>query len=121
MADIDPEFACIIPETPAFLVWRVDGGKLRPVPEEEQGKFRRGDAYLVYSASEQTLHGRMKTVKGPLAQHIHFWVGPQASEQAKAVVKTKSEELDRLLGGRAMRHSESSWYQSARFRSYFNC
>ncbi|XP_043208965.1 advillin-like [Amphibalanus amphitrite] len=119
MANVDPAFACVIPDTPAFLVWRVDGEELVPVPETEHGTFYRGDAYLVYSASEQTIYGGGRAVRGPLAVHIHFWIGSKTNVEAARVAASKAVKLDRFLGGRPVQHRETERFESPRFRSYF--
>ena len=119
MADVDPAFAGVIPDTPAFLVWRVDSGELRLVPEEEHGTFYRGDAYLVYSASEQTIYGGGRRVRGPLAVHIHYWVGTKTDGESALFAAMKGMKLDRLLGGRPVQHREMERFESPRFRSYF--
>ena len=119
MADVDPAFASVIPETLAFLVWRVHGNGLTVVPEAEHGTFYRGDAYLVYSASEQTIYGGVKPVKGPLAVHIHFWVGSKTNIEEATVAAMMARKLDRFLGGRPVQHRETERFESPRFRSYF--
>ncbi|XP_037091154.1 advillin-like [Pollicipes pollicipes] len=115
MPEVDPAFAAVPHNAPAFLIWRVESMKVCPLPAEEYGRFFRGDSYIVYSASEQG--GRPG--RGPLEVHIHFWLGSQTSSDEAGVAAYKTVELDDLLGGAPVQHREVEGRESQRFRGYF--
>ena len=114
MPEADPAFASVVPNQPAFHIWRVEKLQLVAVPKSQHGQFHRGDSYIVYSASEPP-SGR----RGALQVHIHFWLGSQTSVDEAGVAAYKTVELDDLLGGAPVQHREVEGRESQPFRSYF--
>ena len=56
---------------------------------------------------------------GRVEQHIHFWLGEEASTDEAAIAAYKSVELDEHLGGSPIQHREVQGQESSRFQGYF--
>ena len=94
-----------------------------PLPTEAWGKFFTGDAYIVLSSAPYGSSGG-QTVKpalhnGRVEQHIHFWLGEEATTDEAAIAAYKSVELDEHLGGSPIQHREVQGQESSRFQAYF--
>ena len=92
------------------------------VPVEAWGKFYSGDAYIIFSSSLSGESGGVKVkpgVHGRVEQHLHFWLGENASQDEAAVAAYKTVELDEHLGGYPVQHREVQGQESSRFISYF--
>ena len=56
---------------------------------------------------------------GRVEQHIHFWLGEEASTDEAAIAAYKSVELDEHLGGSPIQHREVQGQETSRFQAYF--
>jgi hypothetical protein len=116
--DIDPAFASIPKNKSCLCVWRVEvclfiwieifkknlfflifkkNFKLVAVPRESHGIFFKGDAYVIYHAEEiKKSTGSSSTIAPTLIQHIHFWIGSEATQDEAGVAAYKTVELGRI-------------------------
>jgi hypothetical protein len=97
-------------------VFVVKNFKLVAVSRESHGIFFKGDAYVIYHAEEikksshsstslssstsSTLTSIAATSSGttvPLVQHIHFWIGCEATQDEAGVAAYKTVELGRMM------------------------
>jgi len=119
---VDPVFKHIPKGSTCFLIWRIEKLQLVPLPRDQYANFYNGDAYIVYSATEQGQPGglnlKVKEARA-LEQHIHFWLGSAVSSDEAGVSAYKTVELDDFLGGAPIQHRETEGAESQRFRSYF--
>ncbi len=71
--------------------------KLVAVPRESHGIFFKGDAYVIYHAEEiKKSTGSSSTTPTTLIQHIHFWIGSEATQDEAGVAAYKTVELGRI-------------------------
>lgn len=119
--DLDSAFASIPKNKSCLLVWRVEvcywnqkkaillltilfyvfvcdqNFKLVAVPREWYGTFFKGDAYVLYHAEEiKKSTGLSSTSPANLIQHIHFWIGAEATQDEAGVAAYKTVELGRI-------------------------
>ncbi|CAE6414858.1 hypothetical protein ACGC1H_007087 [Rhizoctonia solani] len=94
-------------------IWRIEGFKVVPWPENRKGQFYDGDSYII-------LHTYKKNPDTEaLAHDLHFWLGSQTSLDEAGTAAYKTVELDDHLGGVPTQYRECQYYESPRFRSYF--
>ncbi|CAF0804352.1 unnamed protein product [Adineta ricciae] len=118
--EIDSAFATIPKNKSCLCVWRVENFKLVAVPRESHGIFFKGDAYVIYHAEEiKKSTNASSTTPANLIQHIHFWIGSEATQDEAGVAAYKTVELDDYLSGNAVQHREVQGNESERFLSYF--
>ncbi|CAM4856581.1 unnamed protein product [Rotaria socialis] len=118
--ELDPAFAAIPKNKSCLCVWRIENFKLVAVPRESHGIFFKGDAYVIYHAEEiKKSTGSSSTTSSTLIQHIHFWIGSEATQDEAGVAAYKTVELDDHLLGNAVQHREVQGNESERFLSYF--
>ncbi|CAF1239030.1 unnamed protein product [Adineta steineri] len=118
--DVDPVFATIPKNKTCLCVWRVENFKLVAVPRESFGIFFKGDAYVIYHAEEiKKSTNTLSTIPATVVQHIHFWIGSEATQDEAGVAAYKTVELDDHLSGNAVQHREVQGNESERFLSYF--
>ena len=78
------------------------------MPREAHGIFFKGDAYVIYHAEEikksgqsvlslssNTSSSSSSSSAGALIQHIHFWIGSEATQDEAGVAAYKTVELGR--------------------------
>jgi len=71
--------------------------KLVAVPRESHGIFFKGDAYVIYHAEEiKKSTNSSSTTPVTLIQHIHFWIGSEATQDEAGVAAYKTVELGRI-------------------------
>lgn len=115
--DLDPAFAAIPKNKSCLFIWRVEvcrsiraddaeksffsfdqNFKLVAVPRECHGIFFKGDAYVIYHAEEiKKSNNVSSTTSATLIQHIHFWIGSEATQDEAGVAAYKTVELGRRL------------------------
>jgi hypothetical protein len=67
------------------------------VPREFHGIFFKGDAYVIYHAEEiKKSTNSSSTTPATLIQHIHFWIGSEATQDEAGVAAYKTVELGRI-------------------------
>jgi len=106
----DPAWKDILDGSTRFQIFRIENFQVIPVQKETFGKFYEGDAYIVFNSSKN---------ENETIQHIHFWIGEDASQDEYTVAAYKTVELDDLLGGGPIQHREVQGYESGIFKSYF--
>lgn len=106
----DPAWKDILDGSIKFQIFRIENFQVIPVQKETFGKFYEGDAYIVFNSSKN---------ENETIQHIHFWIGEDASQDEYTVAAYKTVELDDLLGGGPIQHREVQGYESGIFKSYF--
>jgi hypothetical protein len=70
-------------------------------------------------ATSQSLIMQVGNKPGRMEQHVHFWLGEQATQDEAAVAAFKTVELDEFLGGSPIQHREVQAQESMRFKAYF--
>ena len=120
---VDPVFKHVAGNMTGFHVWRIEKMQVVALPSEAWGKFFTGDAYIVLSSAPQGTSGgtglKSGLHNGRVEQHIHFWLGEEASTDEAAIAAYKSVELDEHLGGSPIQHREVQGQESSRFLAYF--
>uniref|UniRef100_A0A8C4R8V6 Gelsolin-like domain-containing protein n=1 Tax=Eptatretus burgeri TaxID=7764 RepID=A0A8C4R8V6_EPTBU len=109
-----------MPEHPAFKnagqnsgleVWRIESMKPVAVPQEQQGTFFTGDAYILLHTI--AIGGKAKKY------NLHFWLGPECSQDESTSAAILTTQLDDQLGGRPVQFRELQGYESVNFMSLF--
>jgi len=121
---VDPAFRGIAGNMTGFQVWRIEDMQVVAIPSEAWGKFFTGDAYIIFASSALGSaagpgQGKAAIHNGKVEQHIHFWLGEEASTDEAAIAAYKSVELDEHLAGAAIQHREVQGQESKRFQAYF--
>jgi len=120
---VDPAFKNVAGNMTGFHIWRIENMQVVPLPSEAWGKFFNGDAYIVLSSAPHGTSGGMSVKpglhNGRVEQHIHFWLGEEATTDEAAIAAYKSVELDEHLGGSPIQHREVQGQESSRFQGYF--
>jgi len=121
---VDPAFRGIAGNMTGFQVWRIEDMQVVAIPSEAWGKFFTGDAYIIFASSAlgsaaSPSQGKAAIHNGKVEQHIHFWLGEEASTDEAAIAAYKSVELDEHLAGSAIQHREVQGQESKRFQAYF--
>ena len=75
--------------------------KLVAVPRESFGIFFQGDAYVIYQAEEVKRSNSSSPALAPV-QHIHFWIGSEATQDEAGVAAYKTVELGRRRESRSV-------------------
>ena len=71
--------------------------RLVTVPREFHGIFFKGDAYVIYHAEEIKKSSSLLSITPSiLIQHIHFWIGSEATQDEAGVAAYKTVELGRI-------------------------
>ena len=90
---------------------------------EAWGTFYSGDSYIIFSSAPYGESGgtsiKSGKLPGRMEQHIHFWLGQDATQDEAAVAAFKTVELDEFLGGTPIQHREVQGQESIRFKAYF--
>jgi hypothetical protein len=77
-----------------FLIFFSKNFKLVAVPRESHGIFFTGDAYVIYHVEEiKKSTGSSSATTPTLIQHIHFWIGSEATQDEAGVAAYKTVEL----------------------------
>lgn len=93
-------------------IWRIEKFQVIPWPQNEYGKFYKGDSYIV-------LHTTKRPYSLKHSWDIYFWLGSQSSQDEQGTAAYKTVELDDLLGGRAQQHREVEGFESKEFLGIF--
>jgi gelsolin len=99
-------------EAPGKKVWRIEQFKVVPWPEDQYGKFHKGDSYVV-------LNSYTEDGSDALLHDIHIWIGSESSQDEYGTAAYKMVEADDSLGGAAIQHREVQGKESPLFQSYF--
>lgn len=97
--------------SPGKQIWRVEAFKLVPWPEEEYGRFYKGDSYIILNTEE--------TDSGKFSYQIFFWLGERTSTDEMGTAAYKTVELDDLLDGEPTQHREVMGMESQGFKALF--
>jgi len=92
-------------------VWRIEHFKVVAVPEENYGKFHKGDSYIVF----QTIEG----ANGNNSHNIFFWIGGETSCDEQGTAAYKTVELDDFFGTEPTQHREAMNEESSDFLQLF--
>eukprot|EP00658_Telonema_sp_P-2_P045707 TRINITY_DN33700_c0_g1_i1.p1 TRINITY_DN33700_c0_g1~~TRINITY_DN33700_c0_g1_i1.p1 ORF type:complete len:256 (-),score=75.29 TRINITY_DN33700_c0_g1_i1:92-859(-) len=76
------------------FVWRMDGIRPRPLPEQEHGTFRTNSCYIVAECLETPRDFSTK---------VFSWIGISASVEAKASAALQADHLARSMGASLQR------------------
>lgn len=107
-------------ESVGIQIWRVENKRnendvgvfgINQWPEEDYGKFYRGDSYIVLQTREDE--------EGERYWDIYFWIGSESSQDEYGVAAYKANELDDLLGDEPMQHREVEQRESRDFIAMF--
>ncbi|CAI7792896.1 unnamed protein product [Closterium sp. NIES-54] len=109
--DVDPAFQGIS-HKPGLDVWRLDQGKVVPVPKADHGKFYTRDIYIVLKTSGSK-------AAGGVTHAVHYWLGKGASPEDASRAALKALDLDIAVGGKSTQHREQQGHESPLFLSYF--
>merc|ERR1739848_902100 len=113
---VDPVFKNLTTSYAGFHIWRVEDMQLNIVPREAWGTFYSGDSYIIFSSAPYGESGgtsiKSGKMPGRMEQHIHFWLGQDASQDEAAVAAFKTVELDEFLGGTPIQHREVQGQES---------
>lgn len=100
-------------EEAGLKVWRIEAFRVVPWPEENYGKFHKGDSYIV-------LNSYKKEGSDALLHDVHIWIGSESSQDEYGTAAYKMVECDDFLGGAPIQHRETQGHESAMFQSYFS-
>ncbi|MFT7813708.1 gelsolin-like [Arapaima gigas] len=98
-------------QVPGLQVWRVEKMDLVEVPENLQGGFYTGDAYIVLNT--------MKQRSGNLQYDLHFWLGDFCSVDESGAAAIFAVQMDDHLGGKPVQYREVQGHESQTFLGYF--
>ncbi|CAI5996729.1 unnamed protein product, partial [Closterium sp. NIES-64] len=93
-------------------VWRLEQGKVVPVPKAEHGKFYTRDIYIVLKISGSK-------AAGGVTHAVHYWLGKGATPEDASRAALKALDLDIAVGGKSTQHREQQGHESPLFLSYF--
>lgn len=105
-----PEFERAGRQT-GLQVWRVEKLDLVAVPQNLQGGFYSGDAYLVLNTIKQR--------SGQLQYDLHYWQGAECSLDEAGAAAIFTVQMDDFLGGKPIQYREVQGYESKTFSGYF--
>ncbi|CAI5517769.1 unnamed protein product, partial [Closterium sp. Naga37s-1] len=93
-------------------IWRLEQGKVVPVPKAEHGKFYTRDIYIVLKTSGSK-------AAGGVTHAVHYWLGKGATPEDASRAALKALDLDIAVGGKSTQHREQQGHESPLFLSYF--
>uniref|UniRef100_A0AAY4ESV5 Gelsolin n=1 Tax=Denticeps clupeoides TaxID=299321 RepID=A0AAY4ESV5_9TELE len=96
---------------PGLQVWRIEKMGLAAVPENLQGSFYTGDAYIVMNTIQQR--------SGNLQYDLHFWQGEDCSQDESGAAAIFAVQIDDYLGGTPIQYREVQGHESTTFVGYF--
>ncbi|XP_035243065.1 advillin [Anguilla anguilla] len=99
-----------VTNNPGLIIWRIEKMELVQVPEKSHGNFFEGDCYVLLSTNKVGISS---------SQHIHYWIGSQASQDEQGAAALYTVQLDEYLGCVPIQHREVQNHESDRFRGYF--
>ncbi|XP_018426580.1 PREDICTED: adseverin-like [Nanorana parkeri] len=91
-------------------IWRIEKMDLAPVPENLNGNFFVGDAYII-------LHTITKN--NSKFYNLHYWLGKECSQDESTAAAIFSVQMDDYLGGKPIQYRELQGYESSAFVGYF--
>uniref|UniRef100_A0A4W4E752 Gelsolin n=1 Tax=Electrophorus electricus TaxID=8005 RepID=A0A4W4E752_ELEEL len=98
-------------QQPGLQVWRIEKFDLVAVPENLQGSFYTGDAYVVLNTIKQR--------SGSLQYDLHFWLGDFCTQDESGSAAIFTVQLDDHLGGKPIQFREVQGHESKTFLGYF--
>ena len=99
-----------IGEAPGTKIWRIEQFRVVPWPSEKNGKFHKGDSYIVLNTYERN---------DKLMHDVHIWIGSESSQDEYGTAAYKMVECDDKLHGAPVQHREVQGKESDLFKSYF--
>lgn len=98
---------------PELRVWRVEKFQVKPWPQDQYGKFHKGDSYIV-------LNTYKKGNAEALYHDVHMWIGEESSQDEYGTAAYKLVEADDYLGGKPVQHRQVQGHEDESFLSNFH-
>ncbi|CAK1553244.1 unnamed protein product [Leptosia nina] len=92
-------------------IWRINNFEPTVVPQNDFGKFYKGDSYIVLKTTADK--------RNNLSWDIHYWIGSQATQDESGAAAILTVGLDDKFDGRAIQHREAMGLESDMFKGYF--
>ncbi|XP_037959532.1 villin-like protein quail isoform X2 [Teleopsis dalmanni] len=122
---VDASFRRVSKHLQCFQIWKIAEDSLEILPTTEYGNFYDNYGYIIYNAAQPGVFPNEDTIPREVRQGVilnrflHFWFGTKASDQTRANLTHKINELDKYFGHTCTIYRDCQESESARFMSYF--